>query len=300
MARVLVITNPVAARTTEASCAQVVAAFERAGWTVDRWDTTCADDARKFAAQGIASGTDAIAVYGGDGTTMQAVAAIVGTETPLLMVPGGTGNVLAGNLRIPSDPVEAVEAAVRGKLRRIDLGRVMLADGAHYFGVACGAGVDARVMGETLPAEKRRWGILAYVATTFRVLAHLRSTPTVITVDGRRLEAPSVMVLILNCAEIIPGLVRIRPEIALDDGELDLLVIAADSPLQAVRGALRVFGNSFGSIRETSYLRYARGREFRIETAESFPVQFDGDPVGRTPFSATVLPGALTVMVPGT
>jgi diacylglycerol kinase family enzyme len=92
--------------------------------------------------------------------------------------------------------------------------------------------------------------------------------------------------------------VRVRPEIKLDDGILDLVVVAADSVGGALRGFLRVLGNSVGTKRETPYLRYARGAEFRIEPAESLPVQFDGDPVGSTPFCAKVLPGALTVMVP--
>lgn len=298
MARVLVITNPVAARTTDAAKDRVVETLVRAGWSVDREATTTPHDAQRLAARAVADGVDAVAVFGGDGTTMQAAAALVGTDVALALIPGGTGNLLAGNLRIPGDPLAAVGAITHGHRRHIDLGRVMLADGAHYFGVACGAGVDARVMGETRAEDKRRWGMGAYFATTFRILTTLESTPCTITVDGRRFEAPAVMLLILNCAEIIPRVIRVRPEIRFDDGLLDLLVVAADSPLQAVRGVIRVLANAVGSKRETRYLRYARGTEFSIEPAQPLPVQFDGDPVGVSPFSAKVLPGALTVMVP--
>jgi YegS/Rv2252/BmrU family lipid kinase len=298
MSRILVITNPVAARTTEAAKERVIETLTRAGWAVDRESTTCAEDTRRLASTGVADGVDAVAVFGGDGTSMQAAAALVGTDVALALIPGGTGNVLAGNLRIPMDPIAAVRAVAGGRRRRIDLGEVILADGAHYFGVACGAGVDARVMGETLPVNKRRWGIGAYFATTFRVLSEVRSTPCIITVDGERFEAPAALILILNCAEVIPRVVRVRPEIKLDDGILDLVVVAADSIGGALRGFLRVLGNSVGAKRETPYLRYARGAEFRIEPAESLPVQFDGDPVGSTPFRAQVLPGALTVLVP--
>ncbi|MGH7559747.1 MAG: diacylglycerol/lipid kinase family protein [Gemmatimonadales bacterium] len=299
MARVLLITSPVAARTSESAGDRVALALARTGWRVDRADTARVEDARRFAAEGVASGVDAVAVFGGDGTTMQAAASLVGTGVPLGLIPGGTGNLLAGNLRIPTSLIAAAKAVTHGKPRQIDIGRVDLSDGAHYFGVACGAGVDARVMGETQTADKRRWGIGAYIATTLRILPQLKSVDCRITVDGHSLEAPAVVILILNCAEIIPRLIRVRPEIRIDDGVLDLLVIAADSPAQAVRSLLRVLRNSVGSRRETSYLRYARGREFRIETAATLPVQFDGDPVGATPFCAKVLPGALTVMVPG-
>ena len=93
-----------------------------------------------------------VGVFGGDGTTMQAAAALVGHETALGVIPGGTGNLLAGNLRIPSHPVRAARALLAGRMRPLDLGRMERVDGPHYFAVACGAGYDARVMAETSTA----------------------------------------------------------------------------------------------------------------------------------------------------
>jgi diacylglycerol kinase family enzyme len=145
----------------------------------------------------------------------------------------------------------------------IDLGRVVLPDGEHYFGVAVGAGIDARVMGETAHADKRRWGIGAYMATTLRVLPDLKSTACVVTVDGQTLETHAALVLIMNCGEMIPPLVRVRPEINPEDGILDLVTVAADSPWQGLRGLFSGHpGWAPGEIRETPYIRYARGTRF--------------------------------------
>lgn len=298
MPRVLLIANPVAARTDESTRNRVVKYLTGAGWDTEVAVTSARGDAGVLARRGVEAGLDAIAVFGGDGTTMQAAASLVGTEIPLALIPGGTGNLLAGNLRIPSDPLLAARVLVGGGRRRIDLGCVILPDGAHYFGVACGAGIDAEVMGRTATRDKRRWGIGAYFATTFRALREIRSTSCVVTVDGERIEASAALVLIMNCGEIIPPFVRVRREISPEDGVLDLLTIAADTPWEAIRSLVRVLLNNVGDIRETSYLRYARGRQFRVESATPLEVQFDGDPVGHTPFMAEVVPGALTVMCP--
>lgn len=299
MARALLITNPVAARTNESTPRRVARCLAQAGWSLDVATTAGPGDARELARQAVQSGVDVVAVFGGDGTTMQAAAALVGTEVPLALIPGGTGNLLAGNLRIPASPARAAQVLMNGRRRRIDLGRVTLPDGIHYFGVACGAGVDALVMGSTAAADKRRWGIGAYWATTLRVLPGLRSTPCRITVDGESFEVRAALVLIMNCGEMIPPLIRVRPEIAPDDGFLDLVAVTADTTWEGIRGLCRVVIDGRRTvIRETPYLRYARGTRFTVEPSEPLPVQFDGDPVGVTPFTAEVVPGALAVMTP--
>lgn len=299
MARALLISNPVAARTQELLWHRVAQALEREGWQTEIALTLAPGHARELATQAIIAGVDAIAVFGGDGTTMQAAAAMVGSEVPLGLIPGGTGNLLAGNLRIPSDPLRAVRVLTHGRRRVIDLGRVVLPDGEHYFGVAVGAGIDARVMGETAVEDKRRWGIGAYLATTLRVLPELRSTQCTVTVDGETLETNAALVLIMNCGEMIPPLVRVRPEINPEDGILDLVAITADSPWQGLRGLFRVIlDGRRGEIRETPYIRYARGTRFTVEAADRLPVQFDGEAGGTTPFTAEVVPRALTVMTP--
>ena len=156
MPRALLIANPVAARTDEATRHRVVKLLERAGWRTEIAVTRGPHDAAVLAGQAARDGTDVVAVFGGDGTTMRAAASLVGTDVALALIPGGTGNLLAGNLRIPSDPLRAARVIVSGRRRGIDLGRVNLPDGAHYFGVACGAGIDARVMdGERLTFHGR-------------------------------------------------------------------------------------------------------------------------------------------------
>jgi YegS/Rv2252/BmrU family lipid kinase len=268
-----------------------------AGWDAEVLATGGPGDARRLAEYGVAEGMDIIAVFGGDGTTMQAAAALVGTEVALGVIPGGTGNLLAGNLRIPPSPVRAAKALISAKPKMFDLGRMERPDGPQYFAVACGAGYDARVMAGTLSEHKRRWGMVAYVATTLRLIAEIRSTLHVITIDGVEYEANAAMVLVANCGEVIPPFVKLGPGISPDDGFLDVIVLRANNFAQSVRAVWDLLRVTPGSL-EAGYVGYARGKEVRVETEPVQPVQLDGEPGGETPFVVTVVPGAIRIMVP--
>ncbi len=297
MARMFVITNPVASRTTDALVETVLRTLGASGWAVDWSKTDGPGDARRLAALAVADGVDLVAVLGGDGTSMQAAAALVGTGVKLGLLPGGTGNVLAGNLRIPAGPVQAAELVCRGRSRPIDLGRIERDGEEHYFGVGLSAGIGARIMGETAARDKRRLGIGGYFQTLFRVVPQIRSTCFEVTVDGRRLQVPAAEVLILNCREIIPP-IPVHPAAAPDDGFFDVMVMAADSPWQVARGMGRAFANILLEAGATNYLHYARGCEVTVAAEETQLVQFDGDPAGTTPLSTTICPGAIEVIAP--
>jgi diacylglycerol kinase (ATP) len=296
VARALLITNPAAARTRPHAVHAILATFKGAGWVADLGETARSGDARRLAAEGVASGADVVAVFGGDGTTMQAASSLVGTDVHLGLIPGGTGNLLAGNLRIPTAPVRATRALIAGRPRPFDLGRVERIDGTHYFAVACGAGYDARVMAGTPAAMKRRWKIGAYLATTFRLLGELRTAHHRISVDGVEFEAEAAMVLVANCGEVIPPYIRLRSGIRPDDGLLDIIVIRASNFRESVRAVWHLLRETPGGEGPAAYVAYARGHEVHVVSEPAEPVQLDGEAGGTTPFGAVVVPGAIRIL----
>lgn len=298
MARALLITNPAAARTQQRAVAAVMRTLHRSGWAAEVLATGGPGDARRLAEYGVAEGVDVVAVFGGDGTTMQAAAALVGTEVALGVIPGGTGNLLAGNLRIPASPARAARALVAGRPRPFDLGRMERAGGAQYFAVACGAGYDARVMAATLSEHKRRWGMVAYAATTLRLIGGIRSATHIITIDGVEYDANAAMVLVANCGEVIPPFVKLGAGIRPDDGLLDVVVVRANSFGQSVRAVWDLLRDAPTIEGIETFVGYARGREIRVETEPVEPVQLDGEPGGETPFTVKVVPGAIRIMLP--
>lgn len=297
MTRVLLITNPAAARTDARAVTAVRETLRGGGWDVEVLATLGPRDAARFADEGRREGFDALVCYGGDGTAMQIASGIVGSGIPLGLVPGGTGNLLAGNLRLPRAPAKAARALLTAVPRAIDLGVIERAGGPHYFAVASGAGFDARLMAGTDGAAKRRWKFAAYVARAVATLGEVRSAPYRITVDGVPHEARSAMLLVLNCAELIPPFVSLGKNIAPDDGWLDVVALRADGVIESARAvidALTGIANGVGRVWR------GRGRTVRVERLEGppEPVQMDGEVVGATPFEARLLPGALRVLVP--
>lgn len=298
MPRVLVIANPAAARTRHDSVSEIMRTLTGAGWSAEVLATGGPGDARRLAEYGVAERVDIVAVFGGDGTTMQAAAALVGTDVALGVIPGGTGNLLAGNLRIPGPAGRAARALVSAQPRPFDLGRMDRVSGTQYFAVACGAGYDARVMSETPSELKQRWGMAAYVATTLRLIGDIRTSTHVITIDGAEWDANAAMVLVANCGEVIPPFVRLGHGIRPDDGLLDVVVVRANSFGQSVRAIWDLLRVARPGEIDDTYVGYARGREVRVETMPVQPVQLDGEPGGVTPFTATVVPAAIRIMVP--
>ena len=228
---------------------------------------------------------------------MQAAAALVGTDVPLGLLPGGTGNLLAANLGLPANPLRAAKVIIDGVPRRIDLGRLENAAGVKYFAVAAGAGIDARVMTETSAAMKRRWGTMAYVAKTLRLLPTVESHLFRITVDGVVHEVEAAMMLVANCAMMIPPIISLGDHISPVDGVLDLVFVQANSMAGGIRAVWDLVRDAKGTYGKDVFIARLRGREVAVEVVGGVqPVQLDGDGGGETPFTITVVPAALQVM----
>jgi diacylglycerol kinase family enzyme len=216
------------------------------------------------------------------------------------LVPGGTGNVLAGNLRIPRATAGAARALLRARRVPIDLGVVERPDGPHYFAVAAGTGFDAQLMADTGLQAKRRWKLGAYVARAALTLNSVRSAAHRVTVDGTAHDVRAAMLLVLNCGQLPPGFFKLRASLAPDDGWLDVVALDADGLIQSASAVLELLlGNGGRADGKGRRVWWARGRSIRVEVTDGAvrPVQLDGEVTGSTPFEARLLPGALGVLV---
>jgi diacylglycerol kinase family enzyme len=245
-------------------------------------------------------GRPLVVAAGGDGTVREAAEALAGTPTPLAIVPAGTGNVLAGSLRIRGAR-RAIELIAHAGPRTIDLGlaRWGTPDGDEHhrhFTVACGTGFDARLMAAAEHEWKRRLRFGAYIGAAVREAARLTPARFRIQADGADIDLVGLLVLIVNTGDLIPGRVGPRQPMDPADGRLDLLVVGGRDLLAGVRGAADLLlrtGEQDGSVVRRAV------RSVRVDSDPPQPVQTDGDAHAPGWLEARVLPGALRVLAPG-
>jgi YegS/Rv2252/BmrU family lipid kinase len=236
-------------------------------------------------------------VVGGDGTIAEAATGLDGAPTPLAIIPRGTANQLAHNLGIPIDLEQAVEVAISGTPTFIDLGRI---DG-RSFALVAGAGFDAAVMAAATRELKERWGFGAYIYAA--VKEALTATPTQfhLSVDGRALDVHAVTVMVANMGELFSAFIPLRlplaprPQYSWQDGLLDVVVVAPRKFPEFAGILWRAAHKRFGGDER---LLHFQAREVTIDADPPIAVQIDGDPAGQTPVTASVVQGALRVMVP--
>lgn len=237
-------------------------------------------------------GYAAVFTLGGDGTTMEVVGALAHTGVPVGILPGGTGNLVARSIGIPLDIPRAVERLVRGHAAQVDLGRL---HSGRYFAFSVGVGVDARMIAETSPAAKRRFGVLAYAATAARATLERRTFRTRALVDGEPVEREAAAVMVANFGSVLSDLIVLGPGIQRDDGLLDLCVFSPAHVGESLGLVWRMLRKNFGGPAAATY---RPGRRFVVECDPPQLYQADGEVLGTTPFEAWVEPRAATFLLP--
>jgi YegS/Rv2252/BmrU family lipid kinase len=251
--------------------------------------------ARELAAAALAGGYGRVLVAGGDGTVLEAVSVLVDCDPALALLPVGTGNQLAANLGVPSRVGAALDVALAGKVRRIDVGML---DG-QPFTIIAGAGFDAEVV-RPRTEIKKRLGYLAYIhAATAAAFAPRPSTLRII-VDGEEHVIDGIGVEVANMPGLTAPMLRrpvdLVPDGRPDDGQLDVCVLAVTTTGDFLSAMGSIIARRFG---RNPRLRYFRGREVLVEADPPLPVQIDGERLERTtPFAAQIRPQALNVVVP--
>jgi YegS/Rv2252/BmrU family lipid kinase len=277
--------------------ADVAERLRAAGWEVDTAVVKRKRDVRRATRRALKDGREVMVAVGGDGAVLQVATVLADTMVALGIIPTGTGNLLAGNLNIPTDREQAVETVLTGRPRRIDIGRVRIDGKKRAFTVACGIGYDAKVMDATKPHQKLRWGKLAYLTNALGQTGSLHNGPHEITLDGVRSTMDAAQVFIANFGKMLP-MIQPRRRIRGDDGLLDVIVVRAAGPLPALLAGWEAMlqkdlGESAGG-----HVFRAQAREIRVRSDPKRLVETDGSVAGETPIEVSVRPRALTVIVP--
>jgi len=239
---------------------------------------------------------DAVFALGGDGTVMEVATALAGSQTPIGVLAGGTGNLLARAVGIPLSIRRAVPMLLSADELLIDVGRF---ESGKRFAIAAGVGIDASMVAETPGWLKRRLGVLAYTImggrAAIRAVVRRQFFVARVTVDGVANERRAAAVMIANFGAVLGNRITLGPEIRTDDGFLDACIFSPATLRDALRITWRLLRADF---RSDPCMSYVRGRVIRVDTVPPLPWQADGELMGVTPFTAVVEPLAVRLLVP--
>lgn len=315
--------NSYAGRTIVRRGVKAVAEYLReCGWEVSLHETSAPLEATALARQAAERGVDVVIAAGGDGTVNEVVNGVVHTEAALGVIPVGTTNVWAIQMRIPAlNPVgpgsgfarwvasmeermdqwlpfsyyrsvllDAARVLVDGQLRRVDVGRA----NERYFLLWSGVGLDAAVSLNVTPEDKKSLGPLAYVGTALDTVKEYRSVEVSLTIDGytRRICTPLV---VASNIQLYGGIFPLGARACVDDGKLDVCVFKGEGIFTMVHHALKVVSRQH---LEDPEIEYHQSNKVIVESEQPLPVHVDDEPFTETPVTICAVPGALKVIVP--
>ena len=289
-----------------------------AGWNESIWLETSEDDPGQGATQKAKEhGVDLVIAAGGDGTVRAVAEALRGSDIPLALLPSGTGNLLARNLKLTLNDVPgSVIAAFTGDDRPIDLGVIDIErqDGSrdrHAYVVMAGMGLDAKMIKNTDDDLKAKAGWAAYVDAIVKSLRDPNELHLHFQLDDQKPKRATAHTLIVGNCGSLPANVLLLPDAVVDDGVLDILLMRPGGILGWIRVWAKIAWTN-GVIRRTRTGRELAGEQksdgdldyrtgTRLVARLSCPeeIELDGDTFGEaTAFNTWVEPGALTVRVP--
>jgi YegS/Rv2252/BmrU family lipid kinase len=296
--KLAVVLNPIKVEDVGAFRTMVDATAATAGWNAPSWfETTVEDPGRSMAEQAAVQGAELVIVCGGDGTVRTVCAELAGTGISVGVVPAGTGNLLARNLGIPLYLQAAVDVALNGQDRAIDLVKVSgdgIGEDEHYM-VMAGMGFDAAVMEGANEKVKAKVGWLAYVVSALRNLM-FPAVRLEISIDGGEWSRHRARTVLIGNVGYLQAGMPLLPDAAIDDGVLDVVILHPSRFLSWIPLAVRILSKG----RHTDDLiNRMTGKTVSIRAGADTPRQLDGDSIGAgRELHAECVHGKLLVRVP--
>jgi YegS/Rv2252/BmrU family lipid kinase len=295
--RAAVVLNPAKVGDVEAFKERVRLVAVRDGWKEPLWfETTIEDPGHGQAGAALKADVDLIIAAGGDGTVRAVCEEVARTGVAVGILPHGTGNLLARNLSIPLNTRDALDVVFGGQDRAIDLSTLHTDSGTDTtFLVMAGLGMDAAIMTGVNDQLKSKVGWLAYFVSGVKA-ARFPAMKVQISVDDGEYRKFRARTVVVGNVGFLQGGIPLLPDAQIDDGLLDVVVLAPKRFIGWLAIIVRVIGRQ---KRTNERLDRLTGRKVHIRAEKTMPMQLDGDPVGEgQEITAEVQHGVLLVRVP--
>jgi diacylglycerol kinase (ATP) len=257
--------------------------------------TTGPNTAGAIARGHISAGADLIIAAGGDGTINEVAEGMVHSQVPLAILPGGTANVLAMEMKMGKDLNRAAERLSHLQPRRISVGHLTCDGGRvqRHFLLMAGIGLDAHVVYHVSGALKSRTGKFAYWVAGWRVLG--RKLPQIqVDMDGRKSTCSFAL---LSKVRNYGGDFEIARSVCLYDDRFEAVLFEGQSSVRYVKYLLGVALRRLDGMKGVTVARLD-GARFSSPSDPRVYVQIDGEYAGRLPAEIRIIPDALTLLAP--
>ncbi|HYJ12627.1 MAG TPA: diacylglycerol kinase family protein [Thermomicrobiales bacterium] len=239
-----------------------------------------------------AAWADVLVAVGGDGTVGEVAGVARVTNKVLGIIPGGSTNIIARELGIPTNVQQAVRLMFHSQ-GRISLDAGICGD--RTFLHMAGMGIDSLLFELADANLKRKVGWMAYLPAAMKALTRPMATYTIRTAERDMVNVKSPLVLIANGRSIIAPQFRLDSRIRFDDGKLDVAVVTATRPDEIARVLARL---ATRQLFDSPLVEWFTTTEITVEADPPMAVQLDGDVALHTPISISIAPGAVTIIVP--
>jgi YegS/Rv2252/BmrU family lipid kinase len=259
--------------------------------------TTQEINAGQLARQAVANGVESIIASGGDGTLSAAADALVETNIPLGIISRGTANAFATALGIPDTIKAACQTILAGETRVVDSARC---NGKPMLLLA-GIGFEAETVEGANREAKKRYGMLAYLFSGLQELRELTTCEFEATIetDDKVITVKAAAITIANAAPPTSVLAQGSAGMSIDDGLLDLTIVAPQNQMDAIADAYHLLQTAFqNKATKRDDIGYLRSRYLKVSTEPPQKVVVDGEIAGTTPIEIECIPSSLTIFVP--
>ncbi|HEV2521871.1 MAG TPA: diacylglycerol kinase family protein [Candidatus Acidoferrales bacterium] len=273
--------------------------FLTAGIETELQDTAGPGEATTLAQQAVSDSRDLVIVCGGDGTVNEVVNGLACSHVPLAVLPAGTANVLAKELRLPWNLSHAAERIVNAQYCRIALG-LAIPDKAsgepRYFLSVAGAGADGALVSAVRPEFKRQAGVLAYWKEGLWQLTQYDFPLFRTQMAGSPTNVDASLVIV-GRTKHYGGPFKITTEADLLQPEFELAFVTTRSAWRYLAYMPLIWA---GKLRNARYVQFFKTSCLRCATSGKSPVhvQVDGEPAGSLPVEFRIVPDALTLAIP--
>lgn len=287
--RFLIIRNPKAGWLARHHYYATLKRLQGAGADVEIVKTGRHGDGRAAAARAAGRGTfDAVVAAGGDGTVHDVAEGLLGSGTPLGIIPMGTGNVFARELGLTFSAAPLADALLVGEVQEVPVGEV----NGRPFLFVIGVGFDAEAVRHLEGHDIRYLGRASFVLPVLQALATAGRRPLQVTTESG--VHPADWVIVTRVRHYAAGLTLTRHAELLRPG-LHVVRFAGGGPLVRARQLAALLG---GLLTHDPGVTIEPARELRIEGDSGAPVQIDGEAKGDLPLQIGIHRRRLRLVFP--